>query len=213
MGKIKDFIKKDEFGQADAFDDLLNTNVTKKADAKSKKKNGEILPVAEDIQSEIDNLIAAKKAKKTAESNIAKAEPKIIEFGINLKDQNAFSGKFQKSYKLGTEDSHVNFITANKWSFKEDDVDEIKNIIEGGEGNPDDFLNANTEVKLKAEVFKDEKLKAKFVKMVGKEFPEFFETVKYHTVDADFDEKVYTLGEGAYEDLKLLMKQSKPSLR
>ena len=46
-----------------------------------------------------------------------------------MKDEKAFSGKFQKSYKLGTSDSHVNFITANKWSFKEDDVNDIKDII------------------------------------------------------------------------------------
>lgn len=192
------------------FDDLLNSNTTKKVAKKASKKSAEIIPVPSNIQTEIDSLLKAKKAKKTAESDIKKSEPTIIEHGITMKDKKAFSGKFQKSYKLGNDENHVNMVTANKWGFKEDDVDEIKNII--GE-NADDLIIEEKDVKLKAEVFSNPDLKKKFVEMVGKDFPEFFETVVSHHVSADFDEKVYDLGESAYEDLKLLMKQSKPSLR
>ena len=49
--------------------------------------------------------------------------------------------------------------------------------------------------------------------MVGKAFPEFFETVVSHQVADDFDEMVYELPKEDFEDLKLLMKQSKPALR
>ena len=199
--------------KTDSFDDLIGSNTVKSETLKTKKTDAEIIAVPSDVQAEIDSLIKAKKAKKTADSDIKKAEPKILGFGIKMKDENAFSGKFQKSYKLGNSDNHVNMVTANKWSFKEDDVDEIKNIIEGGEGNPEDLIIEQKDVKLKSEVFSNEDLKAKFVKMVGKTFPEFFETVVSHHVSADFDEKIYNLGEGAFEDLCLLMKQSKPSLR
>ncbi len=195
------------------FDSMLDTNKKNKATVKKSKSTAEIIEAPANIQVEIDKLLKAKKAKKTAESDIKKAEPTIIDHGIQMKDENAYSGKFQKSYKIGTTDSHVNMVTANKWSFSESDVDEIKNIIEGGEGNPDDLIIENKEVKLKAEVFKDDDLKAKFVEMVGQTFPEFFETVVSHSVSSDFDEKIYDLGLGAVEDLKLLMKQSKPSLR
>lgn len=211
---MTNFINENEFSQGDDtmsdFDAMLDTNKKKKTAAKSKKSNAEIIAVPSNIQEEIDSLIQAKKDKKVAESNIKKAEPTIIEHGIQLKDEKAYSGKFQKSYKLGTDDSHVNFVTANKWSFKEDDVDEIKDLL--GD-KADDLLIEEKEVKLKAEVFKDEELKKKFVEMVGRDFPEFFETVVSHRVSDDFDEKVYDLGEDTYEDLKLLMKQSKPSLR
>jgi hypothetical protein len=195
------------------FDDLLNTNTTKKETPKASKKSAEIVGVPENIQTEIDSLLNAKKAKKTAESDIKKAEPTIIEHGIKMKDDKAFGGKFQKSYKLGNAENHVNMVTANKWSFKEDDVDEIKKIIDGGCGNPDDLIIEDKIVKLKAEVFSNPDLQKKFIKMVKGDFPEFFETVVSHHVSADFDEKVYDLGEGAFEDIKLLMKQSKPSLR
>jgi len=193
------------------FDDMINTNTKKKETSKkTSKKSAEIIAVPEDIQKEIDSLIKAKKDKKVAESNIKKAEPKIIEHGIKLKDDNAYIGKFQKSYKLGNDDSHVNMVTANKWSFNEEDVDDIKNII--GD-DAEELIVEETEVRLKADVFKDEELKKRFVKMVGKAFPEFFETVKSHHVSADFDEQIYKLGKDKVEDLQVYMKQSKPSLR
>ena len=195
----------------DAFDDLLNSNsTTVKPAPKSKKANAEIIPVPDNVQGEIDNLLGAKKKKKTAESDIKKSEPVIIDHGTSMKDNNAFAGKFQKSYKLGNEDSHVNFITANKWSFQEEDVEEIKGII--GD-NADDLIIQDKNVQLKKGVFADQDLMKKFIKMVGKQFPEFFETVVSHHVSENFDEKIYALGEDALEDLRLLMKQSKPSLR
>ena len=200
-----EFIQADEFG----FDDLINTNVKKKETRKASKKSAEIIAVPADVQAEIDNLLEAKKAKKKAESNIKKAEPTIIDHGVKLKDKNAYDGKFQKSYKLGNDDSHVNMVTANKWSFKEEDVDQIKDIL--GE-KADDMMVKETEVRLKPEVFKDPELKQKFVQMVGMDFPEFFETHVYHHVSDDFDEKVYD-ADIDLEDLRLLMKQSKPSLR
>ena len=210
---MTEFITENEFSQEGDnmdFDQMLDTNKKTKANAKTKKTNAEILSVPAEVQVKIDSLLNAKKAKKTAESDIKKAEPSIIEHGITLKDEKAFSGSFQKSYKLGNEDSHVNMVTANKWSFKEDDIDQIKEII--GE-NADDLVVKETEVRLKPEVFKDPELKQKFVQMVGMDFPEFFETHVYHHVSEDFDEKVYDLGEESLEDLRLLMKQSKPSLR
>lgn len=207
---MTEFINQNEFGMDDDFDALLDTNKVKKADAKTKKTNAEIIQVPAEIQVEIDTLLKAKKEKKKAESDIKKAENPILEYGIELKDGKAFEGSFQKSYKLGTADSHVNFVTANKWSFKEDDVDQIKDII-GEKAN--DLIKENKEVKLKAEVFSDPELKKRFVEMVGRDFPEFFETVVSHHVSDDFDEKIYDLGEETVDDLRLLMKQSKPSLR
>ena len=201
----ENFVSAEEFG----FDDLINTNVKKKETKKVSKKSAEIIPVPADVQDEIDKLLEAKKAKKKAESDIKKAEPTILDHGIQLKDQNAYKGSFQKSYKLGNDDSHVNMVTANKWSFKEEDVDSIKEII--GD-DADEMIIKETEVRLKPEVFKDPELKQKFVQMVGMDFPEFFETHVYHYVSDDFDEKVYD-ADIDLEDLRLLMKQSKPSLR
>lgn len=192
------------------FDEMINTNTKTKEVSASKKKSVEIIEVPKDIQAEIENLIKAKKEKKIAESNIKKAESPIIDFGIDFKDEKALNGKFQKSYKFGTDDSNITFVTANKWSFKEEDVNDIKDII--GE-KADDLILEKKDVKLKSEVFSDPELQKKFVKMVGKAFPEFFETVVSHYVSDDFDEKIYDLGKDKIEDLRILMNQSKPSLR
>jgi len=213
---MRDFITKKEFSQEEekkmnAFDEMIGSNQQVKTTTKKAKKSAEIIPVPSNIQTEIDSLLKAKKAKKTAESDIKKSEPKIIDHGNTMKDEKAFNGKFQKSYKIGTDESHLNFVTANKWSFNEEDVEEIKTIFDPATAN--ELIIKNTEVKLKADVFKNDDLKKKFVKMVGKEFPEFFETVVSHSVSADFDERIYDLAEEDLEDLRLLMKQSKPSLR
>jgi hypothetical protein len=193
-----------------SFDDLLGTNTKTKTTAKKTKSTAEIIPVPKNVQEQIDSLIAAKKAKKVAESDIKKAEPTIIEHGQNLKNEKAFGGKFQKSFKLGTDESHVNFVTANKWSFLEGDVEDIKEII--GE-KADEMILEDKVVKLKAEVFSNPDLQKKFVKMVGKAFPEFFETVVSHHVSDTFDEDIYDLPKNDFNNLMLLMKQSKPSLR
>jgi len=192
------------------FSKLIKTNTTTKAVSASKKKASEILPVPDGIQTEIINLIAAKKEKKIAESKIAKAEAPVIEYGLNLKNEKAFDGVFAKSYKLGSDDANVTFITANKWSFSEDDVPTIKRTI-GVKAN--ELILEKSDVKLKSEVFSDPELQKKFVEMVGEQFPEFFETVVSHYVADNFDEEIYKLGKRKFAEITTLVKQSKPSIR
>ena len=192
------------------FNNLIKTNTTTKTTSAAKKKAVEIIEVPNNIQDEIKNLLQAKKDKKVAESKIKKAETPIIDFGLNLKNEKAFNGSFQKSYKLGNDDDYVTFVTANKWSFAEDDVEIIKETI--GE-KADELIEEETVVKLKSEVFSNPELQDKFVKMVGEAFPEFFETVVSHHVSDKFDEEVYKLGKEKFEAINTLMKQSKPSLR
>ena len=159
-----------------------------------------------------------KKEKKLAESKIAKASPIIIDVGLLMQVQNAYDGKFQKSYKLGNEKNHVNMVTANSWSFKEEDVPVIKNIIDDGHGKKkipsDEMLLKDRKVQLKKEVFSDQVMMKKFIKMVGKDFPEFFETVESHYVSENFDQEIFeVLDKEEIDNLKMFMKQKKPSLR
>jgi hypothetical protein len=185
--------------------------ITKNAKAPVKKtaakKNAAIESVPAKIQKQIDALIAAKKAKKIAESEIKKAEPEIIEHGYKLL---AKSNEFKKSVKMGNDDSNINMVTANKWSFKQDDVEDIKECL--GD-DADEMLPVEQEVRLKDEVFNDPKLQAAFLKMVGKNFEKFFETVETAKPSADFDKKLAAKDEDVQEDVKTLMKQYKPSLR
>jgi ERCC4-related helicase len=191
------------------FDKLIGTSKAKSTKSKT-KKSAEIHAVPENIQEKIDSLIQAKKDKKAAEGRIKVSEVDIIEYGHNLKDKKAFSGKYQKSYKLGNDDSHVNFVTANKYLINSDDISLIKEILED---RFSEFVEEETEVKLKSEVFKDPELQKKFVKMVGKAFPEFFETeISYHVTE-NFDELKYSLSKPDKEDLETFVKQAKPSLR
>ena len=193
-----------------SFDDILGSSSTTKKAAKKKASNSAINPVSKDVQEQINALLKAKAAKKVAESDIKKAETKIIEVGNALKDERAFKGAFSKSYRLGDDDANVNFVTTNKWSFDEEDIEEITDIL--GE-NADEMIIEQREVKLKDEVFSDPELREKFVKMVGDQFPEFFQTVVSHKVSDDFDEKIYKLGKHKVDDLRMVMIQAKPSIR
>lgn len=194
-----------------SFDDMINSNKTVKKTTKAKTAAKEILPVPGNIQTKISDLLKAKKAKKVAESDIKKAESEILPYGLNMRDENGFSGKFQKSYKLGSNDEHINFINANKWSFSENDVDDISDIL--GD-DADDMIIEDKVVKLKSEVFSDPKLQKALIQAVGSRFAEFFETNITHHVSEDFDKKVYdTCTKDSIEDLRVYMKQSKPSLR
>lgn len=189
-----------------SFDDLIGSAVTTKEPVKKSKKSAEIHEVPAEVQKAIDNVLEGKKEKKLAESKIKKNEPIVIDHGQKIREEN----DFMKSVKMGNDDSNVNMVTANKYSFKEGDVPEIKKII--GDG-ADEMIIMNKDVKLKSDVFKNPELQQKFIKMVGHAFPEFFETVISHHVSDDFDEKIFKLSKEKREDLMLYMKQSKPSLR
>jgi hypothetical protein len=194
------------------FNEMIGSNAKVKTAAKAKAKQTVIIPAPAEVQVEITALLKAKKAKKVAESNIKKAEAPVLDFGIKLKDQNAYQGNFQKSYDIGNDDEHIKLVTANKWSYNEEDVPAIKEII-SKKADADELLPKQTDVIMKRDVFKDSDLQKRFFKMVGEAFPEFFETQVSHKVCEDFDKKIYALGPEIVEQLRVYMRQSKPSLR
>lgn len=198
------------------FDNMIKSNAKKAETKKAKKSSKEIIPVSPELQGNIDNLLAAKKAKKVAESDIKKNESPVIEFGTEFQESRFFDkGDFEKSYKFGNDDNNVTFVTANKWSFDQADVGIIKEIIEDADGEVDDLLEQDEPVvKFKSEVFSDPELQKELVKMVGKKFDRYFETIEGQwKVKEDFDKNVLKLGKNAVEDVKVYMKKSKPSLR
>ena len=192
---------------AKAFDKMISKNAKKPVKKTAAKKNAEINKVPAKIQKQIDALLEAKKAKNIAESEIKKAEPEIIEHGYKLL---AEADEFKKSVKMGNDDSNVNMVTVNKWSFNQDDVEDIKECL--GD-DADEMMPVEKHVRLKDEVFNDPKLQDAFLKMVGKNFEKFFETVETAKPSVDFDKKLAAKDEDVQEDVKTMMKQYKPSLK
>lgn len=188
-----------------------NAKVTEKG--KAKKTDDTIITDApENVKADITNLIAAKKKAKEAKSDITKAEKSILEFGRGRHDDEGFAGRFKKSRKIeGTEGNTVNFITANKWSFSPDDVEDINGLL--GKA-ADDLIEKDYVVKINQEVFTDDAKQKELMKLLGDRWNDFFETTVTYKVSENFDEAVYTeLKPDGLADLKVFMKQSKPSIR
>lgn len=198
--------------QTPDFMSTITANAKSEKKTAAKKTDDSILQNApENVKADIAKLVEAKKAMKKAKSEVTVAEKSIIEFGINHKDREAFAGNFQKSYKIaGDNDTTVTLVTANKWSFAEDDLEDINEIL--GD-DADDLIEKDYTVKIKSDVFTDEDRQQELMNLLGDRWNDFFETTVSHKPVSDFDEKIYKLGKEKVDDLRVYMKQSKPSVR
>jgi hypothetical protein len=195
------------------FMETITGNAKVESKSKAKKVDDSILTdiVPNEVKADIKKLVDAKKAMKKAKSEATVAEKSIIEFGVAHKDREAFAGNFKKSYKIaGDDDTTVTLVTANKWSFNDDDLDEINEIL-GDEA--DDLIEKDYTVKIKSDVFTDEERQQELMALLGDRWNDFFETTVSHKPVSDFDEKIYKLGKDKVDDLRVYMKQSKPSVR
>lgn len=195
------------------FMDAINANAKVEKKGKAKKVDDSIIQDApENVKADISKLIKAKKKAKEAKADIASAEGSILTFGKDRHDTEAFAGRFKKSRKIaGNDDDTVNFVTANKWSFSPDDIDDINGIL--GEDNAD-LIEKDYVVKINGEVFTDEKKQKELMELLGDRWNDFFETTVTYKVSENFDEAIYKeLNAEQVADLKVYMKQSKPSIR
>jgi len=197
------------------FDEVVASSAKPKVKAAKKSSGKEIITNASQaVKQAVSNVIKAKAAKKKAESDIKVNETPVIEFGNTLKDENAFNGNYNKSYKIQglNEDDVITFVTANKFSHKEEDEEEIAEIM--GEENFEELMPKSYEIKVKAEVFNDPKLQKILMEKMGDRFNEFFEVESSRKVTENFDEEIYKRFDAdTVQDIKVYVKQSKPSIR
>ena len=184
-------------------------NKVEKAPAK-KKTTGAVIVPSDAIRESVDELVAAKKSLSLAAADISALEPEIIEAARVVQNSDVIKGNFRKSYDVRGHDSTIKFVTANKFSIAEDDIDDISELL------GDDFdsmVETSYTVKFKAEIFDDEALSDELMNLIGDRFDDFFETVTHRKVCEDFDKKLYNLNDATREDVKELAKQAKPALK
>lgn len=185
---------------------------TGKKKSKSKKDTGIITDAPAPVKNAIDKIIDAKKREKKAKSDRLANEAPVIEFFEGHRDSQALNSNFNKSYKIQgtTDDKVVNVVSANKWSFNDADIEEIAEIL--GE-DLDSLLPPTYDIKVKPEIFENKEMQEALMEMVGDRFNEFFEVTKNRKPVEDFDKKIFKLGKDGVDDLRVFMKQSKPSVR
>ena len=176
-----------------------------------KKATAAVITPSDEIRESVDELVSAKKSLSVAKADISALEPEIIEAARKVQENDALKGNFRKSYDVRGHNSTVKFVTANKFSIVEDDVEDLKNVL--GNDKFDEMVETNYTVKLKNEVFDNEELSDELMELLGDRFEDFFETVTHRKVCVDFDKKLYTLDPEVREDVKELAKQAKPALK
>lgn len=197
--------------KAVSFDDMLAQNA-KPATKKSKKKSDSYVSVPSRIAAAIRNFISCKKEMKELKSDITKHESELLDYFSSHHDSEAFAGKFKKSHKFAADsDNVITYVTSNVFSIATEDIGIVEEIL--SENGLTDLIEKKYEVKLRSEVFANEKLKKELMKLVGDRFAEFFETTVKPEISDNFDEKIYELGEDSLADLRTYAKQKKPSLR
>lgn len=197
------------------FEQVVESSATPKSKkAKSKVEKEIILDAPQEVKDAITKVIKAKADKKKAESEIKVNETPVIGFGKDLQDGRALSGDFNKSYKIqgANDEDVVTFVTANKFSHKEDDEEEIAELM--GEENFDELIPKSYKITVKEEVFADSDMQEFLMTKMGKRFNEFFEVESSRKVVPTFDEELYKRYEQEeIDDIRVYVKQAKPSIR
>jgi plastocyanin len=196
------------------FSDMVEEVAKPKSKSTSKKSDKEIISDApEAVKKAITAVVKAKAEKKKAESDIKVSETPVIEFGNKLKDERAFNGDYNKSYKIeGSEGETVTFVTANKFSHNVDDEEELAELM--GEENFEDLVPKEQVLKVKDDIFTNPEMQEFLMKKMGNRFNEFFEVETSRKVIPTFDEELYKrFDEDKVADIKVFMKQSKPSIK
>lgn len=203
--------KKEKENKMSKFMNAVKNTKVEKTTATKKKKSAPVINPSEDIKEKVDLLINAKADLAKAKANIALAEPEIINVAREVQEKDALAGNFRKSYEvLGNGNNTIKFVTANKFSIAENDVEDLEEVL----GDKfEEMIETSYTVKLKSDIFADEEKQDELMNLLGDKFDEFFETVTHHKVCEDFDKKLYDLDTETREEVKELAKQAKPSLR
>lgn len=195
-------------------DDFLNvlqkTETTKPKTKKSKGSAELTAPAA--VKNAIDSFNVAKVDKKKAEGTMKKHEPTILEFVKKEQDKVGFDGKFVKSFDVEGNDSKVKYVSSNRHTVANDDVNLIKDIL-GDKFNS--LVERKWNIKVKDDVLSSRKMQKELMEIMGERFGEFLETSSKLVTSDDFDSKVFEAVESQedLDDLRTFVKPYKASLR
>lgn len=195
-----------------ADDFLASVGVTVTPKPANGKKNGiRTLTPTERLRTVVDELVEWKKTKKEAEAEISTREINLIDYTQPIQEEDGFKGDYQKSYYLSGMKETVTFVTSDKFtSPTEDDIPILQDAL--GDRFAE-FLKKETTISLKAGILENPVMMAELQKLIGSEFPKFFEAKQRWTVAEGVDKKRFSLPKRIYDKLMAAIKQAKPALK
>lgn len=188
-------------------DALKSTKVEKKSASKKKEK---VIDVPE-IKPDVDRYCTLKKQFKMIEADMEDVAGRIRDLVQQYQDEDGYNDNFATAYTVKGENDSTKFVSSNRFSINASDSDKIAEIV--GDHFDDLLLEKHT-VKLRDQVFEDERMSARLMELIGDEFAEFFETVTAISVKEDFNRKIYRIVPAdRMPELRLFCRPYKASLR
>lgn len=178
----------------------------------SKKSSMPVLDNAPDeVRAAADLVNEAKAEAKAAAAKLKVNETVVIDYVKPIQDKEGYAHCHSKSYEVVGNDGSVKFVSANKFSVSADDEKNLKELL--GEDGFEKRFEKTESLSAKAVVFKNEKLQAELLELLGDKFSKFFEYKSGLKVKPDFDKMQYELNEDDLADVRVLAKQAKPALK
>jgi len=195
----------------DNFLDALENSETTKP-KKSKSKGSLELKAPAAVKSAIDIYNDAKADKKAAEATMKKHETTILDYVRKAQDKAGFEGNFLKSFDVEGKDGKVKYVSSNRHTVKNDDVNLIKEIL--GE-NFDTLIKKKWKIWVKPAILESRASQKELMEIMGERFSEFLETSSALVPCDDFDKKVFDACDSQedLDDLRTFVKPYKASLR
>lgn len=186
--------KRKKSDESMSFDALVGSTTVLKSAVSTKKKLLPQIKLSTAQSTQLRSFLVSKKQMKIEEADMRVAEKPLLELCQQKQDEDALAGTFNSSYELVADDSvtTAKFISVDKFNLSQDseNIEALRELL------GDDFdkeVVKTTMVMLKPEVFTSKELKEQLVKLVGKRFGEFFQSIVTYKMKAGFDERLYKL--------------------
>jgi hypothetical protein len=166
----------------------------------------------EKIKKLVDEVVKYKKEEKEAKAAKEAKAVDVIDWVKEKQDADGFSQDFKKSYRVSGIKETVTYVSADKFSpVKAEDLEELKAAL----GTKfDDFITKKVTVTVSGKVMSDAKLANELMELIPKNrIPDFFESVISYQACDGLDQKIYSLPRKVFDRVRLLLKQTSPSLR
>jgi len=194
-----------------SFADALNKTKVKDT-TKKKKSDAPVLKPPENVMLAVDRFVTAKTSEKKAKAEVDEAHALVATWARTVQDDDGYSGKYKKSYKIQGITDIVSFITGNKFSISGEDTEQIEAML--GEKDYANLIEETPSVRLKDEVLENQELQDKLMALIGDRFGDFFETTTKVAVCEDFDQKIYHhIPKEELESVRTFIRPFKATLR
>ena len=201
-----------EASKNDFFEMVHGTEQVVTSPAK-KDKVKTLYPDSKTVKEAVDKIKDIKKQITELDAEFGEKEQIVLDYVKPVQDEDGFKDQYQKSYRIQGNKELALYVSTDKFSAISEDIkNQLQEIL--GDKFSENFVK-KTEIKMKGVVFEDENLQRELSKALGPTglFAKCFETKSVFYPVEGFDGKQYKLGKKVLDQVRALIKRTKPSVR